>query len=251
VEYSNEVWNPGFRQHAYAAELGQKQGFAQKSWEAAWYYTSHRSVQVFKICKDVFGDTKRLVRVLPSQAANGYISEQIVSFRNAHKHADVLAVAPYLTFNIGPKTKPSASEVVGWTVEQILDHVEKHSLPEAIKWIARSKGVASKYKLKLVAYEGGQHLVGVYGGQDNPALTKLLVAANAHPRLGKIYSRYLDAWKKAGGDLFCHYNSVGPWTKWGSWSLLQYYDEDPANSPKFMAVMRWARACGQKVNLPE
>jgi hypothetical protein len=251
VEYSNEVWNSGFRQHAYAAEQGKKLGFAQKPWEAAWRYTAHRSVQIFKIWEDVFGDTKRLVRVLPSQAANGYISEQIVSFRDAYKHADVLAVAPYITFNLGPKTKPSASEVAGWTVEQALDHVEKHSLPETIKWMVRSKGVASKYKLKLVAYEGGQHLVGVFGGQDNPALTKLLHAANANPRLRKIYSRYLDAWKKAGGDLFCHFNSVGLWGKFGSWGLLQYYDEDPANSPRFMAAMRWARACGQKVYLPE
>jgi hypothetical protein len=251
VEYSNEVWNSGFRQHAYAAEQGQKLGFSKKSWEAAWYYTAHRSVQIFKIWKDVFGGTKRLVRVLPSQAANGYISEQIVSFRGAYKHADVLAIAPYLTFNLGPKTKPSASEVVGWTVEKILDHVEKQSLPEALKWIARSKGVAGKCNLKLVAYEGGQHMVGIFGGQDNPSLTKLLTAANAHPRLGKIYNRYLDGWKKAGGDLFCHYNSVSQWGKFGCWSLLQYYDEDPTNSPKFMAVMRWARACGQKVNLPK
>jgi hypothetical protein len=251
VEYSNEVWNSGFRQHAYAAAEGQKLGFAKKSWEAAWHYTSYRSVQIFKIWEEVFGGTSRLVRVLASQAAAGYISEQIVSFHDAYKHADVLAIAPYLTFNLGPKTKPSASEVAGWTVEQVLDHIEKQSVPEALKWIARSKGVAGKYKLKLVAYEGGQHMVGVFGGQDNPNLTKLFLAANADPRLGKIYDHYLDGWKKAGGGLFCHFNSVGLWGKFGSWGLLQHYDEDPAHSPKFMAVMRWARACGQKVNLPE
>jgi hypothetical protein len=44
---------------------------------------------------------------------------------------------------------------------------------------------------------------------------------------------------------------VEKWTKFGSWGILQYYDDDPAQSPKFMAVMRWARGHGQNVYLPE
>jgi hypothetical protein len=31
---------------------------------------------------------------------------------------------------------------------------------------------------------------------------------------------------------------------------MQYYDDDPAKSPKFLATMRWARSCGQTVNVP-
>jgi len=75
VEYSNEVWNGIFPQHRYAAEQGQKLGFGEKPWEAAWRYTAYRSVQIFRIWEEVFGGTKRLVRVLPSQAANPYVSE--------------------------------------------------------------------------------------------------------------------------------------------------------------------------------
>jgi hypothetical protein len=245
VEYSNEVWNGIFPQHRYAAEQGQKLGFGEKPWEAAWRYTAYRSVQIFRIWKEVFGGTKRLIRVLPSQAANPYVSEQILSFRDAYKHADALAIAPYISFNVSPKGDPPADEVAQWSVERLLDYVERVALPRSIQWMREQKKVADKCGLLLVAYEGGQHLVGVGGAENNEKLTQLFIEANAHPRMGEIYRKYLQAWVEVGGDLFCHFSSVGRWTKWGSWGLLQFYDDPP--TPKFKAVMEWAKELGQDV----
>ncbi|MFO0888793.1 MAG: hypothetical protein U0790_06555 [Isosphaeraceae bacterium] len=131
VEYSNEVWNGQFAQNRHAAEQGRKLGFAEKPWEAAWKYTAHRSVAIFRIFEQVFGGTERLVRVLPSQAANAHVSEQVAGFQDAYKHADALAIAPYLSFNVSPDGKPGVSEVVGWGVEQVLDHLERHSCRNA------------------------------------------------------------------------------------------------------------------------
>jgi len=71
--------------------------------------------------------------------------------------------------------------------------------------------------------------------------------ANKHPRMGRIYARYLKAWTEAGGDLLCHFSSVSRWSKWGCWGLLQFSDEPPENSPKFMAIMEWAKSRGQPV----
>ena len=62
VEYSNEVWNGQFKQSKYAGEQGQKLGFGEKPWEAAWHYTAYRSVEIFRIWEDVFGGRERLVR---------------------------------------------------------------------------------------------------------------------------------------------------------------------------------------------
>ena len=42
-----------FRQNRYAAEQGQRLGFATRPWEAAWKYTAYRSVQIFDIFKQV------------------------------------------------------------------------------------------------------------------------------------------------------------------------------------------------------
>jgi hypothetical protein len=67
-----------------------------------------------------------------------------------------------------------------------------------------------------------------------------------------IYEKYFAAWQEAGGDLLCHFSSVGKWSKWGSWGLLQFEfgDDDPKQSPKFMATMRWAKKLGQPVVVP-
>ena len=94
-------------------------------------------------------------------------------------------------------------------------------------------------------------MVGVHGGQDNETITHLFHAANAHPRMAEIYRKYYDAWVQEGGDLFCYFSSVSSWSKWGAWGILQYYDDDPAKSPKFMATMRWAKSLGQAVTVPE
>jgi hypothetical protein len=254
VEYSNEVWNGGFKQHRYAAEEGKKLGYSDLPWQAALRYTAHRSVQIFRTWEEEFGGTERLVRVLPSQAANLGVSQQLASFENAYKHADVLAIAPYVGFVPRPKARavkgqPSAEEAAGWTVDQLLDYLESRALLESINYIYSNKKIADKFGLRLVAYEGGQHLVGTQGAENNEALTRLFHAANTSPRLGRIYRRFFEAWEKGGGDLFCHFNSVEMWSKWGNWGLLQFSDDDPAKSPKFLAVMRWAKSLGQPVNV--
>jgi hypothetical protein len=248
VEYSNEIWNGQFEQSRWAGQQGQQLSFADKPWEAGWRFTAYRSVQIFRIWEQVFGGTGRLVRVLPSQGANPYVSERIVEFQEAFRHADALAIAPYISCNVPPQGQGlTTAQVEKWTVDQALDHMEKTALPESIGWIEGQKKVADKYGLKLVAYEGGQHMVGVGGGENNETVTKLFHAANRHPRMGEIYRQYYAAWTAAGGDLFCYFSSVGSWSKWGSWGILEFYDDDPLQSPKFLATMRWAKECGQRV----
>ncbi|MCC7491806.1 MAG: hypothetical protein IT204_05640 [Fimbriimonadaceae bacterium] len=251
VEWSNETWNGMFEQSRYAGREGQARHFAQQPWEAGWKYTGYRSAQIHRIWEEVFGGATRLVRVLPTQAANAYVSERIVEFQNAWQTADALAVAPYISLNL-PATgrEPNAATVAGWTVEQLLDHVERVSLPECVKWMAAQQQVAAKFGLKLVAYEGGQHFVGVQGGENNDALTKLLQQANRHPRMATIYRAYFDAWERAGGDLFCYFASTSRWSKWGSWGILEQWDDNPAEAPKFGAVMDWAKRRGQTVGAP-
>lgn len=258
VEYSNEVWNGIFAQARYAREQAQRLGIGPKErpWEGGARFYAQRSVEIFRIWEEVFGGKDRLVRVLAWQAVNPWFIDHIVlPHRDAYRHADVLAIAPYISMNVparaGRSGTPTADEVARGTVEQVLDYVERESLPRAIKAIQEDKRIAEKYGLKLVAYEGGQHLVGVAGGENNERLTHLLHQANAHPRMGRIYERYLAAWADAGGDLFCHFSSVSRWTKHGSWGLLQFYDQPPQESPKFMAVMRWARSMGQPVRFTE
>ncbi len=245
IEYSNEVWNGIFAQNKYAAKRGQELGFAEKPWEAAWKFTGYRSKQIFRIWRDVFRDNDRLVRVLATQSANPFVTQQVAEFQNAWRSADALAIAPYFGWNVKPDEAPAVLE---GGIEGVLAHLEKESLPKAFDAMRKQKKLADKMKLQLICYEAGQHLVGLQSAQHNRQLTELLKAANQHPKMGELYTRYLDGWAQGGGGLMCIFSSVSGWGKSGSWGLLAYADDDPADSPKFSAVIEWARDHGQQVN---
>jgi hypothetical protein len=251
LEYSNEVWNGQFEQCHYAGREGQKLKLAEKPWEAGWKYTGVRSKQIFAIWDGVFGAEARtrLVRVLASQSANAYVAGQILASDDAYKSADALAIAPYISFNVPQQSDQpdglTADKVAAMSLEQILEHMEKHSLPESIKWIEDNATVAKEHHLSLVSYEAGQHMVGVQGGENNDTLTKLFHEANRSARMGEIYRQYFAAWEKAGGSTMCMFASTGAWSKWGSWGLMQFYNDKPADYPKMQATLEQAKKWGQ------
>ncbi len=245
VEYSNEVWNGMFEQHRYAEAKGKELnlGVVTRPWEGAAIFYGLRSQENFKIWEKVFGGRDRLVRVVAWQAGGGtYWTDGLVLGKNdTGKNVDALAIAPYITMCIGTSTKLNANTVASWTVDQVLDYAETNALPECLEWTRSSKAIADKYGIRLICYESGQHFVGVGEGVNNEAMTKLFIAANRHPRIGAIYTRYLDALSAAGCDLVCLWNSTGIWTKWGSWGLTEYLDETETTQPKFKAVSDWNR----------
>lgn len=71
LEYANECWNSGFFAYNYTVALGGEYGIG------GWGFTSHRSVEMFKIWNRVFNESdlradrpqSRIVRILPTQAA--------------------------------------------------------------------------------------------------------------------------------------------------------------------------------------
>jgi len=250
LEYSNELWNSIFQQCRYVRERGVAEGLgtSEKSWEAGWRYGARRSAQLFAIWEEVFGGHTRLVRVLGTQAGNDYIANIITEQDAAYQHADALAIAPYLGLTPSPRhptLKPE--QVAEWPVDKVLDYLEQTVLPATTVGIRKLHAVAAKHGLCLLAYEGGQHLVGINGGENCLLLTALFKAANASPRMADLYQRYFAAWTNQDGDLFCYFSSVSAWSKWGSWGAMQYYDETPEQSPKYRALQRWARECGQAV----
>ncbi|MBL4700018.1 MAG: hypothetical protein JKX85_02070 [Phycisphaeraceae bacterium] len=242
IEYSNETWNGMFEQNKYAGKMGQKLGLADKSWQAAWKYTGYRSIQIFKIWEEVFGGVDSLVRVLATQAVNPYVSGQIVHQNDAYKHADALAIAPYMSMNVSAK---DADGIVALGLQGVLDRLENESLPRAVKSMQKQKAFAHKLGLELICYEAGQHMVGIHGGQNNQQLTQLFHAANLHPRMGQIYQKYFKAWQNTDGGLMAMFSSVGGWSKWGSWGLMRYADDKPMSQPKMQATLEQLRAWGK------
>jgi hypothetical protein len=241
IEYSNETWNSQFSQAQYVIEQGTVLGLGDgDTFLSGLRYHSMRAVEIFKIWERVFGDNKQLVRVLAAQSGNAWTGEQIATWQDAFKQADVLAIAPYFSCD-DPGNPQTADKVAKLTVEQLLDRQMANVKPGgcAVQQVTENAAVAKTYKLKLIAYEGGQHLAGYGGAENNEQLTGLFIAANRHPRMKDIYQQYLTMWNKAGGDLFMHFTDVTRFSKFGSWGSLEYLTQPVNEAPKYQALMRY------------
>jgi len=236
VEYSNEVWNSSFQQSEYARRMGLGLGLSEDPFEAGLLYYARRAKEIFQIWEDVFGGSERLVRVLAAQSANPWTSERIVGFEDAFKSADALAIAPYFGGELGnPET---VAEVLSMSLDGVLAKCSS-DIAENRETVVRHAAVAKGHGLDLIAYEGGQHLAGTGGAENNEALTELFIAANRDPRMKQLYLEALEGWKEAGGGTFAIFASMSRYGKWGSWGLLEDRDQDPFRAPKYQAVLEF------------
>jgi hypothetical protein len=242
LEYSNETWNSAFSQHAYVQSQGLALGLNTDPTVAAADYTAYRAVQIFNLAKAQL-HPNRMIRVIASQAANSWLSQQTLLFQNAYQQADVLAIAPY--FNCSDAAAGgfgTASQVAAMTVDQIIDIELQHVNGCALQEMQSTASLARQYGVKLVAYEGGQSLAGYGGAENNSTLTSLFEAANRNPRMTSIYTTYLQNWVAAGGDLFLHFTDIQGYTKWGSWGAMEYLGEPAGSAPKYEALFQFASA---------
>ena len=111
------------------------------------------------------------------------------------------------------------------------------ALNQARGWMSEQAAIAQKYGVDLLAYEGGQHLVGVNGVENNGTITQLFGNTNRNAKMSGVYTQYLNDWRETGGKLFAVFEAVGPYSKWGSWGLKEYQNQ--ANSPKYAAVQQF------------
>lgn len=234
VEYSNEVWNASFAQARFAREQGKALSLADDAFLAQLRFHSRRSVEVFRIWEREFKGTKRLVRVLAAQAATPWTSEQVVTFEKAYESADALAIAPYFGPVVG--TPEEARLLLAGGLDEVFRRA-RASIEANAGRLGEHARIAAKHGLALIAYEGGQHLVGVGALVNDDKLTELLVSANRDPRMHDLYLADQESWRLAGGRLFALFSSVGKPSKYGSWGLLESTVQDVATAPKYRAVL--------------
>jgi hypothetical protein len=233
VEYSNEVWNSMFGQWKYAND----QGAAQVPPIDGLQYHALRSRNLAGIFKSALG-AQRIVGVLGAQAANPWTATHALDFLKTRFGStvgiDAIAIAPYFAVMPGPA---QASTYTGMTLDDFFTYVRTWVLPQASTWGSEYRlKVAKVYGVRLISYEGGQHMVGIYGGENDAALNSLFDAFNRDPRIKQLYLDYLNNWKQQGGELFVHFNDVGRYTKFGRWGALEYVAQPRVASPKFDAI---------------
>lgn len=232
VEHSNEVWNAQFAQSAYATQ----QGAAQVPPIDQIQFHALRSRELGGIFRDHLG-ASRVVAVLAAQTGNGWTGSHALDYLNlrfqGHIGIDALAIGPYFAVMPGPKEAAAYSAM---SLENLFAFVRLKIFPTVFATVKKYSKLAQANHLPLIAYEGGQHLVGIQGAESNPQLTALFQAFNRDPRIKQLYLDYLTGWKQAGGELFVHYFDVGRFDKWGAWGALEYVNQSRSAAPKFDAL---------------
>jgi len=233
VEYSNEVWNGIFDQATYAESMGVAQSLGSSPFQSRLRYYSRRSVEIFTLFTDSYGSADRLVRVISSQAANAWTAEQVLSFEDAYLSCDALAIAPYF----GPSINSgNVAQFLSMTPDDLLDYVEANSMSIATTRMVDNAAKANAYGVPMIAYEGGQHIVGFVSAADRDQITNLISEANRSPRMEGIYNGYLDSWRQSGGQLFMHYTKCGPFSQYGCWGSIEWQGQPMSQTPKARAL---------------
>lgn len=237
VEYSNEVWNTGFAQTTWANAQSVKLGLPAP-WGTPSVFYAQRAVQIFKIFQQVYGaDSARVVRVVAGQAAWTQFLENALAWKDTAANADVLAIAPY--FSAGNAGDPAqVATTLTLTSDQIVDQMLVGIRGDITSWIKANAALASKYKLKMKAYESGAGDSSWYFPADKQdAMTALFTAAQRNPRMKDVYDEYFSIWIANGGATMNQFNDVGGWSKWGLWGSLEYVTQDPATAPKYQGLL--------------
>ena len=272
VEYSNEVWNWGFQQAAYA------QNMANQLWgkdvngdgkidpyngaEAVAggneVYYGYRSAQIAAIANQVFGGSAatRVKGVLAVQTE--YLGLESYIFQGVQKAGagtvaslfKDYAVTTYFGNGLMGMTAADRATIMSWArsgaagVDAALHELEsggtlqaKGSLASLAQEYAYQAGVAAKYGLNLVAYEGGLHFTAAnFTTAEQPYVMALFARLEADPRMGAIYTKMAADFAAAGGSLLGAYQDAQADTASGLFGTLKsIYD---TSSPAYAALLQ-------------
>jgi hypothetical protein len=223
VEYSNETWNGQFKQAHYCCDEGEALQLDPKNrWAAGFRYHAWAALRLFRAAELVFGaDSPRLVKVLATQAGNSWIAERHLEVMNDPKlnpwklKASAIAIAPYFGNGVQGDA-PDAVEQLRKAIEKSAGQAGKH------------RTLADAAGLKLIAYEGGQHVI------------KKAKAINRDPAMFALYQEYLRAMSKHIAH-FCHYAHVGQAGDGGAWGCIECTGQPLAEAHKYRALVEWAK----------
>jgi hypothetical protein len=262
VEFSNEMWNWSFLQAQWMirSELASDlvvSGGGKPPWRAgrkpdrfvngivaqgAGEGTDHpeRTGALFRRCfaiwEDVFkgADRKRLVRVCAVQASWTDTVERTLGWVMRNGGCDALSPTGYF----GPSEpiyKKWAAAGAALTADQVIADMRGAIQSEA-KFVATNAAIAKKAGVRLVVYEGGQHIQPE--NQQIVPYNPALAAAQTHPEIYELMRLNMDLHARAGCELFCAFNSVGKQgARYGSWGHIEHYGEDPTRAPKYRAIL--------------
>ncbi len=260
-EYSNEVWNWQFQQAGWmiqskvAAEgleaaVAWKDGIVPTKFplddgavaqDGGAGHPERMGVldrRLFSQLEKVYTgeDRARMVRVVGVQHSWLDSAERTVKHVMEHGGADAISPAGYF----GPNDTIYArwaTAGANLTAAQVIADMNEALDKDSGPWTRAQAGIAKKYKLRYIVYEGGQHIQ-PKDQLETPYMPALL-AAQSHPGMYEIYLRNLALHQEIGCDLFAAFSSIGKQgTRYGSWGSSESYAQPLSEAPKLRALIK-------------
>ena len=226
IEYSNETWNFGFSQAEYCRQEGAALGLPGDDYTAGREFHAWAALKMYRAMEDVFGSgSPRLVKidayqaVVPSQITDHLKIYDNPGYNPDGLYPDAFSPAPYFGNDVDGSDQNMKDELVS----AILDRTGAVRQARKILDKATRDGNPS---FKLIAYEGGQHL-----------LTHA-DAGNRKQVMYELYVQYLDSMSNYL-DGMAHYLHSGTFGSGGAWGAKEYIGQPVADAPKFKAIFEW------------
>lgn len=237
IEYTNEAWNSAFSSAHYTKAMGLKQRLDVDRAQAGHKFYVKRSLEIFRIWQQVYGSHQPFTRVLGGWSANPRLTPILLSYMNAHQNVDAFAIAPY--FYVHQRNLHEIRSVPD-VFRLLKDPKNPYSLGNVYKMLERQKVQADKFKVKLIAYEGGQHLIAPGTKSTKQGVNPQLIGANRANPMETMYIEFLNNWKRITGDqLFVAFSAPRPPQFFGSWGIKEYLNQPASKAPKYRALSRF------------
>jgi hypothetical protein len=254
VEYSNEVWNSGYPQFAYANAQG------RQMWPGAgpradygnnWY--GMRVAQTCDIWKSAWGaDASRVVCVMGAFAAVPWTATEALNCElwkgggnapcSGHGIGAV-AIAPYFAYVHAQTYWTTASD---GGLKTLFLAIDRGDIQTTSGWEAAYRKTLAPYHLPLITYEGGQTLVSSQVSDPTGVVKNLYITANRDPRMGAEYTTALNDWRANGGQIYTIYADINKPSEFGEWGALEsvWDTVTPLASapPKWQAIQNFIAA---------
>ncbi|MCW2397233.1 hypothetical protein [Sphingobium sp. B2D3C] len=223
VEVSNEVWNYVYPVTTQALKEGKAAGLSSNDHMAMLSRYSQKTGQVMDIWSSVFaGQMQRIVRVAAVQTG-AWNADFVLSFGDTAKKVDAVAIAPYFAANLSANaldTSAGVDAAFAGLANDVNDRIAESK---------KVKDVATKFGLRTITYEAGQHVLG------SAPLDKM-IALQRDARMTKLYTTYLTKWRDEVGDLMVMFADYGGGSQWGSWGQRDYVGQPLSEANKERAV---------------
>ncbi|SEJ77962.1 Ca2+-binding protein, RTX toxin-related [Pseudooceanicola nitratireducens] len=258
VEYSNETWNYAFDQTQWLMEQTKAEwGEDGNIYNKTLNYQVKKAVETALIWEEVFGDEAdaRLVNVIGSQSgpnsAEKLLSASVWKANDPDSFVDPttvfeeVAVTTYFGSQVvtGERVRADLiSQILDpnvnatkWLAEKLMDPSFGGSIPAKLELLKDANDIIESYGLKMVAYEGGQHVhhsFAVRGLTDTDisVLTDFMIDFVRSEEMANLYQALWDGWAEISENPFMQFGDVQSTSKTGSWGLYTSLDDSTPRS---------------------